>query len=352
MTLHPLTAPTLHTERLVLRHCTPDDFAPFAALYASERSAYIDGPLPRAAAHTLFAASAGRWALLGYGAWAIEHRDTGQSAGLASINPPTSLPERELGWILWEGFEGHGYALEAATRIRDFAFQELNATGLVSYIDRRNEKSITLASQLGAVLDEEESPQPDGVTLVYRHAPAASTGKPQEPPMTLIVISGPVGVGKTSTAQELSHRLEARGVPHTFVDLDGLAASFPRPDDDPYGTDLALTNLRSIWANAQVRGSRNLIIARTIETQTGLDAISTAIPGSAPLLYQLDACADALLVRVRKRETGSGREWHEARALSLMDSLRTAGLADMLINTDGRSIRTIAEEIDRQTAWS
>ena len=41
-----LIAPTLTTERLLLRPHRRDDFEPLVALYATDRSRYIDGPLP------------------------------------------------------------------------------------------------------------------------------------------------------------------------------------------------------------------------------------------------------------------------------------------------------------------
>ena len=38
----------------------------------------------------------------------------------------------------------------------------------------------------------------------------------------IAVISGPVGVGKSSTADELSEIMENDEVPHTYIDLDHL----------------------------------------------------------------------------------------------------------------------------------
>jgi len=43
------------------------------------------------------------------------------------------------------------------------------------------------------------------------------------------VITGTVGVGKTSVALEMSEILAARAVPHALVDLDALSYVFPRP---------------------------------------------------------------------------------------------------------------------------
>ena len=51
----------------------------------------------------------------------------------------------------------------------------------------------------------------------------------------LLLISGPVGVGKTTVANELSTLLEVDGIAHTFVDLDALTYTFPRSASDAFG---------------------------------------------------------------------------------------------------------------------
>ncbi len=168
------TAPRLETERLVLRPHRLADFKRIEALYASPRSKYVNGPASRGDTWRMFAADVGHWELLGFGAWAIEHRDTGNYVGQIGLNQPADFPERELGWLLWEEFEGSGYAFEAAQCARDFAYGTLGWDTLVSYIDPENTRSIRLAERLGAVPDP-AAPLPDGdPCLVYRH-PSPST---------------------------------------------------------------------------------------------------------------------------------------------------------------------------------
>jgi RimJ/RimL family protein N-acetyltransferase len=117
----------------------------------------------------LFAAGAGRWSLVGYGAWAVNSRETGESVGVVSLNYPIGVPERELGWLLWDRYEGQGFALEAATRARDFTFDELGWSTMVSYIARKNDRSIRLATRMGAELDLSTDVLVDDETLTYRH---------------------------------------------------------------------------------------------------------------------------------------------------------------------------------------
>jgi RimJ/RimL family protein N-acetyltransferase len=78
------------------------------------------------------------------------------------------FPEKELGWLLYEGFEGKGYATEAARAMRDWAFGPGGLASLVSYFDPENARSMAVAQRLGAVLDP-DAPVQDAGDVVYRH---------------------------------------------------------------------------------------------------------------------------------------------------------------------------------------
>ena len=108
------------------------------------------------------------WSLFGHGALMIDLRSSGQCIGQIGINHGPLFPERELGWLLYDGFEGQGYAAEAARALRDWAFTQLGIPTLVSYFDPRNERSIAVAQRLGAVPDLHAAKQ-DPEDLVYRH---------------------------------------------------------------------------------------------------------------------------------------------------------------------------------------
>jgi len=66
----------------------------------------------------------------------------------------------ELGWVLHPDFQGRGYAREAATAVRDFAFEHLNPHRVQAFLDARNAASAALCERLGmrreATLLEEE----------------------------------------------------------------------------------------------------------------------------------------------------------------------------------------------------
>jgi Acetyltransferase (GNAT) domain len=77
-------------------------------------------------------------------------------------------PERELGWHVYDGYEGQRHATEAAAVLRDWAARTLGLDRLGSCIDPINVRSIAVAERLGAVVDP-GAPKQDPGGLVYRH---------------------------------------------------------------------------------------------------------------------------------------------------------------------------------------
>jgi len=167
----------------------------------------------------------------------------------------------------------------------------------------------------------------------------------------LLLISGSVGVGKTTIGNELSTLLEADEVRHTYMDLDALAYTFPRSSSDPFGDELAIENLIAVWANCRKRGSENLIIPRVIDSKAYAQKISDAVGIPNPVICRLTASDQTLLQRVRTREIGSNLSWHENRTIDLSAELDKSAIEDFTIETDARSITDIATDIMQRISW-
>jgi len=165
-----MSAPTLHTARLVLRPLRAEDFPPYGAFLASARSRYMGGPYDGWAAWGMFCHEIACWELFGHGGLLIERLSDGAAMGVIEINAGPLFPEKELGWMLYAGFEGQGYATEAAAALRDWAFRELHLSALVSYFHPENAASMAVAQRLGAELDA-TAPRQDAEDIVYRHRP-------------------------------------------------------------------------------------------------------------------------------------------------------------------------------------
>jgi RimJ/RimL family protein N-acetyltransferase len=160
--------PTLMTERLILRPPVDADYPAYAAFLASPRSIHMGGPLTGWGAWGMFCHDVAQWQLFGHGALMIDRRDTGDCVGQVGINHGPLFPEKELGWLLFDGHEGNGFAHEAALALRDWAFAERGLATLVSYCDPANVRSIAVAQRLGATLDRNAVGQ-DPEDLVFRH---------------------------------------------------------------------------------------------------------------------------------------------------------------------------------------
>jgi len=167
--------PRLETARLILRAPVVGDFDAYAGFLAHQRDTAADDPLTRHTAWLGFAADLGHWQLRGYGFWAAEEKASGNIAGMVGFFHPDGWTEPELGWTLFNGFEGRGFAIEAATRARDFAYDDLGWEPLISVISPDNARSIALAEKLGATFEREWTSPTGEFAHIYRHPPAPRT---------------------------------------------------------------------------------------------------------------------------------------------------------------------------------
>ena len=171
MTPHLADTPVLETDRLVLRAPGAQDWPGFNAMMASERSRFIrpgdldEGQIWRSFGHVI-----GHWVMRGWGLFTITARGDDTALGMAGPWFPAGWPEPEIGWSLWQpDAEGKGYAFEAATATRGFAYDVLEWDSAVSYIAPDNTRSIALAERLGARPDPAAAYPGDKPCVVYRH---------------------------------------------------------------------------------------------------------------------------------------------------------------------------------------
>ena len=168
----------------------------------------------------------------------------------------------------------------------------------------------------------------------------------------VMMVTGPVGVGKTSVAGEVSALLERAKVPHAFVDMDSLRWSYPSPPGDRFRTALALQNLAAVWANFRAAGAERLVLADVVESRGELEGYRAAVPGARIVVVRLRAPVETLTARVAAREQGLGREWHVARAAELAAQMDRDAVEDVLIETGGRTVAAIARAALERCGWS
>lgn len=146
--------PTLSSERLILRPWRDDDLDALAALCADpEVMAHFPSVLDRAGSATLLGKLMAHQAEHGFGFWCLERRADGAVigfAGLARVGFAAPFaPAVEIGWRLARSYWGQGYALEAAQRSLQFAFEDLQLNEVVSFTVPANRNSWGLMQRLG-----------------------------------------------------------------------------------------------------------------------------------------------------------------------------------------------------------
>lgn len=170
-------------------------------------------------------------------------------------------------------------------------------------------------------------------------------------PVPVLVLSGPVGVGKTAVADQVSERLQQMGVPHAQIDIDALGWCYPRPAGDPHAGRLRFQNLAAVWANFARAGARRAIVAAVVESRSDIDRYRGAIPGAEVSLVELRAPVAVLHERLRHRMPGPGLEWHLARAAELAAQMDSSSIHDHLVETGGRLLDEIALEVLERVGW-
>ena len=160
----------------------------------------------------------------------------------------------------------------------------------------------------------------------------------------VLVISGPAGVGKSTTAFEVSHQLQAAGVDHVLIDTDELDRIYPVPDDL---ADVTERNLAAMWATFAARGARRLILVGVyLDRPTELDWVRRAIPDAAITCVRLAASDATLVDRVDRREIGSDRAGQlerTRRQVAAIDADRREGVT--VIVTDSLAVEENARRI-------
>lgn len=164
--------PVIETERLILREPRMSDLDVMIRFGASERSHYVGGPHQDWQVLEKIAAHIGYWALRGYGVWTVETK-AGDVAGRIGIVHHLDWSEPELGWTVFDGFEGQGLAYEGAMAARHHAARAFGLGPLISHIHPENTRSRRLAERMGATIEREITLRGEPC-LIYRHPKEAA----------------------------------------------------------------------------------------------------------------------------------------------------------------------------------
>ncbi|MEN8710140.1 MAG: GNAT family N-acetyltransferase [Paracoccaceae bacterium] len=169
-------APTLETERLILRGPEPRDIEPFIAFAADPRANGFGGTMPRDDAWRWFGMNIGHWHIKRFGYFFIQERATGKTAGISGIWMPEGWPEPEIGWSVFAGFEGKSIAFEAAQRVRQHVYEDHKWDTITSMIVPGNTRSEALAKRMGCTLEGTYENPHMGLDQIFRHPSREALG--------------------------------------------------------------------------------------------------------------------------------------------------------------------------------
>ena len=168
--MHITLGPTLATTRLTLRPPHESDFETLCAFGSSaDRMRFLGGPVDANKTWATFLADIGHWALRGYGLFAIELTESGTFVGRAGVIFHHYNEEPELAWHLFEGFDGHGYATEAAAAARDWYYAHTGNGPLMSWCNVDNLASQAVARRLGATFERLDTTKSGYKGQIWRH---------------------------------------------------------------------------------------------------------------------------------------------------------------------------------------
>jgi len=142
------------TERLLLRQWTEDDFVHFAEM-CNDKDVMEFFPKLQTQSESYEMAKRIQ-ALIedrGWGLWAVEIPNQHKFIGFVGLNIPKDnmpfSPCVEIGWRLSKHYWGKGYAIEAATKSLEYAFNKLNLTEVVSFTTLANVRSMAVMQKIG-----------------------------------------------------------------------------------------------------------------------------------------------------------------------------------------------------------
>lgn len=160
--------PVVETDRLVLREPRESDLEAHVAFMTGDRSRFVGGPVDRSQAVRGFMSMVGHWVFRGYGLWVMALKTDDTPIGRIGFIYPDGWDEPEIGWHVYDGHEGQGYAFEAAKAALPVGSAKFGLDGVISYVAPGNARSIALAERLGATVERERELL--GATCrVYRH---------------------------------------------------------------------------------------------------------------------------------------------------------------------------------------
>ncbi len=180
--------PVVETRRLRLRGHRITDFAECAAMWGDPSVTRYVGGVPYTHENTWskMLRYVGHWALLGFGYWLVEERDSKRFVGEVGFADfrrditPSLDGTPEAGWVLASWAHGRGFATEAMHAALEWGAKPFAGSDTVSLIHPDNRSSLRVADKCGFVESVRTTYKGEPTVVLRRSANVA----PIEPAFT------------------------------------------------------------------------------------------------------------------------------------------------------------------------
>lgn len=165
----------------------------------------------------------------------------------------------------------------------------------------------------------------------------------------VLLVTGPVGVGKSAVLREADQLLIDAQTRHATVELEEIARCWPAPAEAESRQSMILSNLAALWSNFAARGADRLLLAQILEHRSQLQRLREAIPESQLTVVRLHAPLSLIEERIRRREPNPEEE--QCAAGWLVPRMDALGGEDHVVENCTRPLREVASEVLRVAGW-
>jgi hypothetical protein len=179
-------------------------------------------------------------------------------------------------------------------------------------------------------------------------------------PGEILWLCGATAVGKSTVGWQIYEQVHRTGLRAAFVDLGQIGFYRPVLAEDRGNHRLKAGNLAAIWQIYRASGAQCLIVVGPVDHPAAIRTYTTALPAASITLCRLHARRDQLTERITLRGQGFGPDIPgdelkgqpaallrriADRAAADAQALESAAVGDLRIDTDGRSVKDIVQEV-------
>lgn len=160
----------LETERLYLREMAQSDFGSLCKIMQDEQTMYAyEGAFSDEEVQTWLDRQLARYKKYGFGLWAVILKETDEMIGQCGITMQPWKDEEvlEIGYLFQRAFWHKGYAIEAASACKEYAFEKLGADEICSIIRDTNTASQNVAIRNGMTVADTWTKHYRGVDMPH-----------------------------------------------------------------------------------------------------------------------------------------------------------------------------------------